>query len=114
MDKNFFSIQKELREVCKDKSLSDAINTFLSNEEGMLCIDPYKVCISYGECRNVPTGTYYFFQNYDSQEGILEKYWYRMDVDKPFLVIETKPLPVGCPLQPGRHLVYLCDPRSDR
>lgn len=114
MDKNFFSIQKQLREVCKDKILSEAINTFLSTEECMLCIDPYKVCMSYGECRNVPTGTYYFFQNYDSQEGVLEKNWYLMDTNKPFLVIEANPLPKGCLSQPGKHLVYLCDPRSSK
>lgn len=108
METETFSIHKELREACDRKELSEVINTFLSNEKSMLCVDCFKQSITLEECKNSKEA-YYFFQNYTSQ-SILCKSIKSIDTSRPFLVIERKALPSACPLQPGKHVVYICNP----
>lgn len=107
MEKETFSIHKELRKACAGRELSEVIDIFLSNEKSMLCVDYSKKSITLEECKT--SETYYFFQNYSSQ-SILCKSVKSIDISKPFLVIERQSLPSTCPLQPGKHVVYICSP----
>lgn len=112
MDKEIFCIQKELRIASDGKKLSEAIDVFLSNEESMLCVDPCKRTITLEECKNAPKGTYYFFQEYSLQNG-LSRHWHGIDTTKPFLVVVAEATPYDCPLQPRKHVLYLCQSSSN-
>lgn len=108
-EKEKFSIQKELRAACAGKELSEAIDTFLVHEEGMLCIDPLKRSITLEECTRASNGTYYFFQNYDLK-SVLSEQLSEINTSEPFLAINEDALPDTCPLQPRKHVVYICFP----
>lgn len=105
-----FSISECLLENGAPKELVNAVMNAIFNPNGRLCVERERVTLTMKEVLNLSKNSkFWFIQAAKDGEG--HGFWdslSKVDTNRPFALVEQKPLPDECPLQPNKHIVYVC------